>query len=329
MRLRTTIVGLGRVGCGLDLDLPATVGASHAGAAALCPDTVLAGGVDLNPERRARFEGAFGAPAFATQREMLEQLKPDAVCVCTPTDSHATLCLEALDAGVRALVCEKPLAASPAEAEALVARARECGAVLATAHWMRWSAPWSGAAGLLAARGLGDVAQVRYVYAKGLYNSGTHALDILRMLFGDIAEAVALASHPLDTGEANVDGRVRFAAGTVADLRTVDYRGHFTTECDILGNGGRLVLGDRTGLWLPERPGGRLAPAHLPFPDRDPVPPFVAMLSDLVRCRAEGGQPRCSGRDGLAALRAAEALRLSQERGGRPVNPNTLDIDHA
>jgi predicted dehydrogenase len=76
-----------------------------------------------------------GAAAFADLAACLRERPVDVVHVCTATDSHFTLAGEALRHGAHVMV-EKPAAASRAQAEALVAHAREAGRTLVAAHQM-------------------------------------------------------------------------------------------------------------------------------------------------------------------------------------------------
>lgn len=59
------------------------------------------------------------APRFASAQDALEALRPEAVIVAASTSAHAALALAALDAGA-AVLLEKPIARTPAEADALV-----------------------------------------------------------------------------------------------------------------------------------------------------------------------------------------------------------------
>jgi predicted dehydrogenase len=72
----------------------------------------------------------FGVPAAFTDRTtMLERVRPDVVHVTAPPDAHFEIAVDALDAGAHVIV-EKPLAASAAEATALIAHARAAGRML-------------------------------------------------------------------------------------------------------------------------------------------------------------------------------------------------------
>lgn len=87
---------------------------------------------------RSRLIGAFGgdpaalgAPAMPSLEVLLDSC--DAVAICTPDDTHASLVRAALTAGKHALV-EFPLAASRAEGQGLVELAAERGRVLHVEH---------------------------------------------------------------------------------------------------------------------------------------------------------------------------------------------------
>src|SRR4051794_28655643 len=84
----------------------------------------LAGVCDTDPGRAAAAAQRYGVPAFAGHRELLDAVRPDVVHVCTPHHQHAPVALDCLDAGVAVLV-EKPVAHTIAEADRLVAAARE------------------------------------------------------------------------------------------------------------------------------------------------------------------------------------------------------------
>jgi predicted dehydrogenase len=68
---------------------------------------------------------AFQFPSFATLDQLLET-RPDVVVIATPPDSHPPIALAALDAGAH-VFCEKPLANSLEEADAIAAAAKAAG----------------------------------------------------------------------------------------------------------------------------------------------------------------------------------------------------------
>src|SRR5688572_7478053 len=67
-------------------------------------------------------------------REMLRQEKPDVVSVCTQSPEKAEVAIAAAEAGVKAIIVEKAMATSMAEANAMIQAAEANGALLVVNH---------------------------------------------------------------------------------------------------------------------------------------------------------------------------------------------------
>ncbi len=322
------VVGLGNVGAGYDMPPRPLLGNSHAGAIRLSPNVTLAGGADRDPMRGERFSEFWGPPAFDHCEDLFRHVSPDLVCVAVPPASQASVCRAAIRAGVKAVICEKPFIMDMKEARDIVKRCKEKNIVLVVNHWMRWSRKWRKVKTFLDAGRLGTIQHVRYIYSKGVFNSGTHAFDILRYLFGEAMGVKADAAERLAGGEKNIGGRLFFDNGVRVDLVTLNYQHHFTTECDIIGSKGRSVVHD-AGLnyWISEPtgcPGGanRLTPAPFPLPVEEKEPPFVKMIREAIGASETGKGPvRCTGCDGIKAVIIAEALVKSSGLGGEKIDP--------
>ncbi|WP_331767442.1 Gfo/Idh/MocA family oxidoreductase [Embleya sp. NBC_00896] len=90
-------------------------------------------------DRAVDLAGRLGAAAaFGSYEEMVADPAVEAVYVATPHTRHRHVVDLAIAAG-KAVLCEKPLAATLAEAEAMVARAREADVFLMEAMWMRFN----------------------------------------------------------------------------------------------------------------------------------------------------------------------------------------------
>ena len=99
-----------------------------------CADTTLVAIADAREERLADARRRFpGVRTMTSAEELIGAPDIDAVAIATPVASHAPLALAALAAGKHVLV-EKPLAASVAEAEAVVAEATRRGLTLLVDH---------------------------------------------------------------------------------------------------------------------------------------------------------------------------------------------------
>src|SRR5271163_1490708 len=130
-RQRVLIVGLG------------TMGMSHVRAYQAIDGFELVGLCTRNAAARGDLDKEFaGIPRFERLTEALQALKPDAVSICTYTEHHAPMALEALAAGAH-VFCEKPLAESLEAAERVVAAARKANKALLVGYILRVHPSWT------------------------------------------------------------------------------------------------------------------------------------------------------------------------------------------
>ena len=107
------------------------------------------------------FAAEHGIPAaYGDYRSLVEDPAVDVVYVATPHSMHREHVELAFEAG-KAVLCEKPLTLNAADAEHLVALAREKGLFLMEAMWMRCNPLIRRLQQLLASGALGEVRQVR------------------------------------------------------------------------------------------------------------------------------------------------------------------------
>ncbi|KMW60558.1 Myo-inositol 2-dehydrogenase [Candidatus Rhodobacter oscarellae] len=105
----------------------AGIGAQHCAGYAALPDRFRLHSIcDLDEARAAPIADRFGAGYEADFQKVLADPGVDIVDVCLPPHLHYGACVAALEAG-KTVVCEKPLVASLAEADALIAKAEETG----------------------------------------------------------------------------------------------------------------------------------------------------------------------------------------------------------
>lgn len=88
-------------------------------------------------EEAAKKHALSGVKLYADYREMLRLEKPYAVHICTPHSLHAEMCVEALKRNVHVL-CEKPLAISEEQLNAISAAAQSSTAQIGVCHQNRY-----------------------------------------------------------------------------------------------------------------------------------------------------------------------------------------------
>jgi predicted dehydrogenase len=205
------------------------VGTIHARALAAHPDIELVGICARTPHRAAGLAAAHRVPVFLGVNELLGRAAPDLVCVATGNDEHAGPAIAALRAGVHVL-CEKPLAFSLEQADAIVGTADESGAVLGVNFNHRFSEPFRRAIEFVRDGELGPAAYVAVRFAGDLYKelpdplcmlkeTQGHSFDLLRLFGGEIAEVTAMLSDPRNIGVwTSASISVRFQTGAIGNV---------------------------------------------------------------------------------------------------------------
>jgi len=303
-RLRIGVVGAGYMGP-LHADKLVRLAAED-------PGLVLAGIVDIKPERARIAAGRFGVGAHEDVREILSSV--DALIVAVPTIEHYGVVRVALEAGVDVLV-EKPIAASVEEGERLLALARRHDRVLQVGH-LEW---FNAAMDVIR----DHFRRPRYAEA---YRIGPfpdratdidvvrdvmiHDLDILQQLLGSEPVRIEAVGVPVLTPNIDVaNARLVYPCGCVANLtasrvsaspmrmiRFFQPDGYFSV--DFLNQAGFVAR--RTD-------GTEGAPPSI-VAHRVAVEPGDALLAQLrafVRAVRTRERPRVDGLDGLGALRTA------------------------
>lgn len=79
----------------------------------------------------------FGVPLYADYNELLANEKLDAVAIALPNQLHLPATKACVDAGVKFLLLEKPIAATPEDAEAIIDICREADVTLLIGHHRR------------------------------------------------------------------------------------------------------------------------------------------------------------------------------------------------
>ncbi len=223
---------------------------------------------------------------YLDYREMLEREDLDVVSIATWAGSHAEITVPVAAAGVKGILCEKPMAPSLGEASAMIEVCAENGVKLAIGHQHRFDPSWVEARNLVAAGAIGRPTLATIHVSDGLLNNGTHYIDGIRFILGDPEAEWAMAQVERKTdryerGEPIEDrlvGLAAFAQGTRAlvdvDLPAVE--GEPASPYTFHGTDGRIEL-DRQGLRLLNADGWQ----EMDFPQ--PVPSHSLQAQEFAR----------------------------------------------
>ncbi len=162
------------------------MGALHAKAMAQLPDYEVVAVCDIDEERAQELVGELGtAKPFVSYAEMLREIKPDIVAIATPTAIHAEQTFAAVEAGVKGICCEKPMATNLADAKRMVNLCQERKIALIVNHQRRMGNEMVAARNLIEQGAIGEVQIIRAHCAGDFLTDGTHAVDSALWLLGD------------------------------------------------------------------------------------------------------------------------------------------------
>lgn len=316
-----------------------TMGSTHAKAYRAMPNVELTAVVDSRMKNAEALAGLGGTQAFASLETMLASVAVDVVDVCVPTPFHRVYVERAAAAG-KHVICEKPLARTVEDGEAMIQACRDAGVKLFVAHVVRFFPEYRRAFDIVQSGGLGDVGTVRTVrggafpnawndwYANFQWSGGVlldlmiHDIDFLRWCFGDVERVFSKAQYGREfrhTDHALLS--IRFRNGVIGHVEgSWAWPSGFRTSYEFAGTAGLLTYDSEeatpirsvfksttegaAGVSVPESPLSKS--------------PYAVELEHFIRCLETGEEPLVTAEDALAALRISLA-GIESAKTGLPV----------
>ncbi|MDF2657432.1 MAG: oxidoreductase domain protein [Paenibacillus sp.] len=340
-------IGIGILGCGAVSRMHMKAFLQWAG---LCEVRAVYDIDSRQAERLARWEGA-SAEVCASWEDLLARDDIHAISVCTPPDLHRGPVIEALRAGKHVL-CEKPLAPSLDDCDAMIAAARENGRLLGVAMQTRFNRDYERMKRVLDSGALGPLrfAQLNATYWRGeryyeapwrgtwerqsggvAINQALHALDVFVWLLGEV-ESVQADMETVQQGIEVEDvamAMLRFRGGLPAlfgcsvnavrsEIR-MDISGYAKAVSYPLGYHALLV-----------RDGASVAPVEAAARElerigngseqagnQEPGDVHIRLMNDFLRAIAEKREPAMNGAQGRRVIEVITAIYKSASTGER------------
>jgi len=302
MALRVAVIGVGHLG------------KHHARLLAAVEGAQLVAVADTQADRASAAAEATGARALTDFRELIGNV--DAVTIAVPTEIHRDVAMPFLERGTAVLV-EKPITRTIAEAGELIAAAQASGATLAAGHTERHNPavgtvmPFVTTPRFIEVHRLG-VFTDRSLDIDVVFDLMIHDLDIILAMVKAEVSAIEAVGVPVLTEKFDIaNARLRFSTGCIANVTasriskervrkirlfqpdayvSIDY-----AEQEVEGY--RLVRRDG------ERP--RIQGGKLPVTREEPLKRELQDFIDAVRGKRP---PLVTGEDGLRALKLAQAI---------------------
>ena len=300
---RAAVIGVGHLG------------RHHARILGAAPDVDLVAVVDRDQDRAREVAADVGAMAVADVRRIDPPV--DGAVVSVPTKDHVHVGLPLLEAGMAVLV-EKPIAASLAEADRLIAAAAASGATLAVGHTERHNPAVTAALPLISAPRFIEVHRLASFQPRSLdvdvvFDVMIHDLDVVLSCVRSELVSIEAVGVPVLSARIDIaNARLRFANGCIANLTASRisrervrklrvFQPHALVSVDYAEQQVEIWRvkkgeGEQVGI-----DGGRVGVMN--------AEPLERELDDFVRAaRRRGASPRVTGADGRRALAVAQQI---------------------
>lgn len=314
--LRTAVIGAGYFG------------KFHAQKYARLPGSDLVAVVDADLHKARTVARPLKAEALSDPSDLLGRV--DAVSVVVPTPAHHAVVRWCLENGLHVLV-EKPITRTVAEAQDLIAVARDRGRVLQVGHLERFHAASLAMEGVVVRPLFIQCHRIAPFKTRGsdvdvILDQMIHDIDLILHIVRQPVVSVDAIGAPVITATSDIaNARLRFANGCVADVTASRvslkserkmriFQPDTYVSIDLMSRR-YVVVQKREGEWLPGIP--NFDRTERSYPEGDALEMEIAAF---LRAIAEGTPPPVTGEDGAAALETAlrieESLRDSARMAG-------------
>jgi predicted dehydrogenase len=312
---------------------------SHAAAYAALPHTQVVGVCDIKADLLDKFKQDWShawadVHTYTDYREMIAKENLDIISVVTSDNRHADIVVDAANAGVKGILCEKPLATTLADADRMIEAVEKNGAVMTTEHTRRWYPLYHQVRAMV--RG-GDIGEVRLIIAHlggpraMLFRNGTHLIDMV-CFFAESEPAWVFAE--LDpgfedyfeyrgdggrdpAGDPGGSGYVHFQNGVRAFVNSSKgtCKGF---ELEIIGTDGEVFVGNEAAELRTKDAKGRLGGRFI-VPSPYMKTQIIGAIEELIHLMEHGGSGISTGQDGRRVVEILIGFLTSQKEGNRRV----------
>jgi predicted dehydrogenase len=310
------VVGLGQIGQGYDYDVQdGSRILTHAAAFAQHPGFVLLGGVDKDPEQRRRFVEKYHLPAYPDLASLWSEAEPEVYALAVPMAQHFQLAQALIGKRPLSVLCEKPMTDSLVAGYEMVSDAEAHGCALAVNYIRRCEPGVKTLRAEIQTGKFGEIFKGKIWYGRGLHNSASHFIDLLRFLLGEVAEVQVMKTGRLWAGSDPEPDVCLYFGETPVYLLAGQAEHYSLAEMELLGTKGTIVY----------REGGRFIGVRRTISDPD-FPRYTILnrneivvpnelcryqwfVQDHLYRHLDAGEPLCiNGQNALRTLEVIERI---------------------
>jgi predicted dehydrogenase len=293
----------------------------------------LVGVVDQDSARAEKIAAEFRTEAIGSLEEL--RGRTDAVSVAVPTVAHAKVGCRLMEMGLDALV-EKPMAASLAEADELLATAKRYGRILQAGHVERFNPAVVAVEPVLNRPLFFEVHRLGVFTPRSLdidviYDLMIHDLDILLALVDEPVTEVKAVGIPVLTDKVDIaHARLEFAGGAVANVTASRVSTERVRKMRFFQQHEYISLdyARRDALRVRVKQPGPEPEFGFEKLEAPPTEPLRAELEAFVAAIQTRREPKTNGQAGRAALELASRVMASIQEHGDRVQLGAFSTQH-
>lgn len=277
---------------------------------------------DLDRTRAELYAKKFGAKGYGDLDEMLRNETLDGVTIATPASTHFSVASKTLQAGINSFV-EKPMTSSLKEGEELIRIAERSGKILTVGFIERFNPAISELKKITREGRLGRPILFEYhrenrrgdnITDVGVVkDASVHDIDTARWLFGEEPKTVyACVGSVMGKNEDFATILLGFGDERTAFITTNWVTPMRVRELNAVFTKGVVTVDFISQEMQVHEEEGTRVPKH------DFVEPLVLELKEFISAIEQKRQPLVTGKDGLSAIRIAEAV-LASSKSGSPI----------
>lgn len=242
--IQAAIVGCGNIAGFLDSPTDNHI-TTHAHAYMQHPETNLIAVCDPNSVQRNKLKRKWGENihTYASVNEMLQSQTVDILSICSPTAFHFEAMKEALsNKNIKTIICEKPFVQTKNELNALIELLKTTNKTVIINFMRRYDPSIQRVHTMIKNDTLGKLVSFNGKFTKGLYHNGSHMLELVEHLCGDIS---LLRSNEClltkDDYYGNFFLETKFCKGVLQNFSGDNFA---LFELEIILSSGRIVIKD-------------------------------------------------------------------------------------
>jgi predicted dehydrogenase len=185
LKYNVLIVGAGRIAAFFDTPTSDNI-LTHAHAFFDCPQFKIVGFVDVDQNAATKACQIWGGATFETLDQAFNSSEVDVVCAAAPDEFHYSILIDLLDRPIKLIFAEKPLTQTLVQAEEIINLSKIRKIPILVNYTRRFVPEFVDLQSKIRTDVFGSFLTGSGIYGKGILHNGSHLIDLLRYLVGEV-----------------------------------------------------------------------------------------------------------------------------------------------